>query len=275
MAENGNFPRVAERLRIKAPKSKAESLHEFATDLAVGYDEGAWDTLIFFGRYADNNVNWSISGSHDNPEIYKALKSKWSENKPPDFRAMHSSGYFNTVIGRDDAYTLSEKTLQLTNVPVAVSDVFISYKRDRSSEFALLLESRIKHETKSAKPFLDKNLKPGDVWHAKLEARISDCAAFICLLAPGTLGSKYVRKEIYWALAEYEKRNRLIIPVWHKRYDPDNEKYPDEISGPFQAVRVLEESAKGYDSAVDEALNRLGYSTAFLEQRRAEAVARV
>lgn len=264
MADNGQFPRVAERLRLDAPKSKAESLHEFATDLAVGYDEGAWGTLIFFARYAGDNVMWSISESDDSPEVYKALMSKWSENRPPDFRAMHSSGYFNTV-GRNNAYTLSAKTLRLANIPVAVSDVFISYRRDRSSEFALLLESRIKHETKSAKPFLDKNLKPGDVWHAKLETRIADCKVFICLLAPGTLQSTFVQKEINWAISGYRERNRLIIPVWHKDYDRKESDKLDKISDIFQAVEVKEESAAGYDAAVKEVLNQLGNSAGLFQ----------
>ena len=42
------FPRLAARLQLKVPKEKVAQIHEFAKDLAVGYDEGVWgpDALV-------------------------------------------------------------------------------------------------------------------------------------------------------------------------------------------------------------------------------------
>ena len=34
------FPRLAARLQLKVPKENVAQIHEFAKDLAVGYDEG-------------------------------------------------------------------------------------------------------------------------------------------------------------------------------------------------------------------------------------------
>ena len=193
------------------------------------------------------------------------MKGKWPVNLVPDLDAMCSVGYFSGPAGPH--YSLTEKALRLADVPVTLLNVFISYRRNKSSEFALLLHSRIKNET-NATPFVDHNLNPGDEWHAKLEEEIANSDAFICLIAPGSLCSPFVQKEIDWALINRESKSRLIIPVWHKGYVSEANSKCDKISDTFNAVEVTQESAKQYNSAVDEVLNRLGYSTAFLERRR-------
>ena len=246
------------------PEGRVARIHEFATDMAIGFDEGAWPSGDIHLEPSGEGATILYVNNDEFGEL-KNLARKWSNGAMPSSDAMSSFGYF--VSGEGYRKSLSEKALRLADEPASLLNVFISYKRDRSSEFALLLDSRIKYQT-NATPFVDYNLKPGDEWHAKLEEKIANSDAFICLLAPGSLCSKYVRKEIDWALEDHENKNRLIIPVWHKEYDRDKSGDLDKISDRFQAVEVPVESAKNYNSAVDEVLNRLGYSTAFLEQRR-------
>ena len=264
--EKEKYPRLTERLRRALPEGRVARIHEFATDLAIGYEEGAWDSRIRFMKMIrlGETIFWKIDETFESNSMLHSLKKKWPDESLPDFEAMWS---FDYLVEQQEMFNISEKTLLLADSPATSLDVFISYKRDKSSEFALLLHSRIKYET-NATPFVDHNLKPGDEWHAKLEQKVADCDAFICLLAPGTLCSPFVQKEIKWALAERENNNRLIIPVWHKSYVSIPNSPCDKISDTFNAVEVTQESAKQYNSGVDEVLNRLGYSTAFLERRR-------
>lgn len=265
MTASSRVKRLYMRMHGKVPEGRVARLHEFATDLAIGFDAGMWDSEIVTIRDRGVVVDWRFGSTDRNVGYVSNVLNKWGRHNLPDFDAMCSVGYF--IQHSKDTFTLSDKTLLLADEPPALLNVFISYRRNSSSEFALLLDSRIKHET-NATPFVDHNLNPGDEWHAKLEEKIANSGAFICLIAPGTLCSPFVQKEIDWALNDYEEKNRLIIPVWHKSYVSEDNSKCDKISVRFEAVRVLEESAKSYDSAVDEVLNRLGYSTAFLEQRR-------
>ena len=57
----------------------------------------------------------------------------------------------------------------------------------------------------------------------------------------------------------------LIMLVWHHGYD--GEHYNDIIKVK-NAEPIESESAKNYDSAVNQVLNRLGFSTHFIEQRQ-------
>ena len=174
--------------------------------------------------------------------------------------------YLNEL--RENYFFLSAKALSLVDEPVTPPNVFISYKRSESSAFALLLEARIKYET-NARPFLDKNIELGDDWHARLEEKVKASSAFICVIAPNTLdprddGSKsYVLREIEWALAS--EKTDLIIPVWHHGYDGEHE---NDIIKRKNAEPIESENAKNNDSAVNQVLNRLGFSPQFIAQRQ-------
>ena len=265
MKDKEKFPRLVERLLRTVPHNRVERIHEFVTDLAIGFDEGAWDASIYCNRYQSEIFKWRVNGANKNQVIQDMLDSKWPKNLLPDIDALCSLNYLEVL--PEGEFSLSGRALHLADAPTTIQNVFISYKRDKSSEFALLFDSRINYET-NATPFVDHNLKPGEEWHAKLKEKIANSDAFICLLAPGTLCSPFVQKEINWALTERENNNRLIVPVWHKGYVSKPNSKCDKISVKFQAVEVLTESAKYYNSAVDEVLNRLGYSTAFLDRRR-------
>ena len=149
------FPRLAARLQLKVPKENVAQIHEFATDLAVGYDEGAWPSdYILHGTIGIKNI-WDIDEDDDN--FREFINRKWGDDIPYFF-SVATMGYLTFLEG--NRYGLTEKALRLVDEPVTPPNVFISYKRSESSAFALLLEARIKYET-NATPFLDKSLEPG------------------------------------------------------------------------------------------------------------------
>ena len=179
MDELKDFPRLRERLHKNPPEGRGARIHEFATDLAIGYEEGVWDSRLFFVKLGGRVAHWSLVGADQHPDLLEALQLKWTEDLLPDFDAMYSVGYFVQLSEKD--CILSERTLRLADAPASLLNVFISYKRDKSSAFALLLDSRIRYET-NATPFVDFNLLPGDEWHAKLGKRKSRTAihSFAC-----------------------------------------------------------------------------------------------
>lgn len=58
-------------------------------------------------------------------------------------------------------------------------------------------------------------LKPGEEWAEALEREVATTDCFVVLVSPDAATSTWVRREIAWALNEYEERGlvRLIIPV--------------------------------------------------------------
>jgi hypothetical protein len=109
------------------------------------------------------------------------------------------------------------------------------------------------------KQFLDVALEPGEDWHAGLKERIQQYDYFILLLGTDTLASKIVAKEITWALDAGLK----IIPIWHNEFKYETGKWDlspeiDNLLQNTHTIRVLEESASGYEKALIELLNRFG-----------------
>ena len=273
MLDKERYPRLAERLNRELPNGRQERVHEFAMDLAVGYEESAWDdTFLLLPAAGGRPRNEWIPNppSEDFRANFQHLAQKWTIREGvdpdyPDLGKLERQAYIEPAGG--DTYALTPKALELLEAPHEPPNVFISYSREESSALALLLETRISYET-NATPFLDKSLDPGDEWHGSLETRVKEAKAFICLLGRYTLNSRFVRKEIEWALSD--KGNKLIMPVWHNNFDTSRGEYPDLIEelNRHQAVHIREESADGYDAGVDKILNRLGYSTAFIEKMR-------
>lgn len=144
-----------------------------------------------------------------------------------------------------------------------ISTVFISYKRDSSSAFALLVLRYLKQFGVEA--FLDLAIEPGSDWHASLEDKIEYCEFMVLLLGKTTLSSENVCKEIMWAL---EKR-KVIIPIRQPDFSFCNIVWPENLSQETKgiisrkvnltnAIRVQEESALEYHKAITELLNRFG-----------------
>ena len=86
------------------------------------------------------------------------------------------------------------------------------------------------------------------------------CDYFVLLVGRNTLKSDMTREEIDWALGH----RMTIIPLWHnkfslhwKRWDNLEERSINVIDE-TEAIRVKEESASGYNTAIVELLNRFG-----------------
>lgn len=112
--------------------------------------------------------------------------------------------------------------------------------------------------------------KIGDNWYDELHRRIRDCEYFIILLGRNTLKSQMTQQEIKWAIEYRDKPEngdedkKKIIPIWHggfnvthKRWQDVDQTVKDEISA-TNAIRVTDESASGYNTAIVELLNRFG-----------------
>jgi hypothetical protein len=87
---------------------------------------------------------------------------------------------------------------------------------------------------------------------------------FICLLGDGTLKSENVRNEIKWA---YEAEGVWSIPIWQPSFNFNSEELAqyDSVIKHFvekrNAIRITEESARAYDTAISLLLNQLGFAT--------------
>ncbi|MBZ0295442.1 MAG: toll/interleukin-1 receptor domain-containing protein [Anaerolineae bacterium] len=272
-----------------APDDYLERIHAFARDLAYGVAVGLWGSK-FFVNSNGNEENWKAEvkrvGGQTDP-FFKLKTTKW-ENKQPPLSTLISFGYLATddpppkfqgstvqsplsLPGRD--FFLTSKAFALLERPLTPPSIFISYKRNESSALGLLIEARLKLIDRNIQVFIDKLLEPGDKWHSELEEKVRQCHYFICLLGPKTLGSEYVRREIWWALEEADKGNCVIIPVCHNEYNFGSE-LPDELHEQRAEIEpllarlntnngatVFPERAEEYELAMIKIINKLGYST--------------
>ena len=235
---------LEERSKIPIPSGDVPRIRMLAKELSLGLHKGLWDDFIA--------VNPRFGANDDN--LNQFFQIRWRDY---DFEQMLDLLVFHEYVYLRDAYRLSGTTIKLLE-EVEAFNVFISYIRSESSALALLCVSRLKAE--NLVPFVDMALEAGGNWHADLEERIRDCDYFIILLGNDTLSSPMTVKEIEWAV-EYE---RTIIPVWHSGFDLKAEKW-NEVEERVKcairqtnAIRVTDESASGYNTAIVELLNRFG-----------------
>ena len=175
-----------------------------------------------------------------------------SPNSLPRISVLMANGYIS------QEKILLKASFDLLRSPV-LSNVFISYRRNVSSAFALLVSARLK--AFGINGFLDMSILPGENWIDDIQRRIRNCNSVILLVAPGTLESEHVQKEIEWSL----EAKTLIIPIYHAGFKSFSTDYGTilnpRISEPLQninGIHVLDESALGYNNAIVELLNRFG-----------------
>jgi hypothetical protein len=276
-------------LEQPAPEGVIERVHEFARDLAYGVAKGLWKAELQLeynwwrsGEYRINRSgndedqfirDGNIQIKPDNHDFFWLISSKWSFNSPIKGLLL-SFGYIQLleVTGGGEIYTPTQQAFKLLNKPSKAPTVFISYSRKHSSALALLIEARLKIAG-IQNPFVDKNLKAGEPWHEELKATISKCQYFVCLIGKqiiydenekepdkrckwvSTLDSEMVRKEIAWA----EQAECKIISIWHNGALKDAN--TPESLGTRHYITVKGDSALDYETAVNEMLNSMGYST--------------
>jgi len=228
-------------------------IQALAADLAYGALRGMWEAEL----------------PADNANLKKLYSEKWS-GSPPDAKLLISFGYLedkttNPAIG-NWRYILTQKAFELLETIPPNTHIFISYGRRQSSALGLAVQYKLLSLEVDA--FLDRDLDPGEEWHARLEVKVKQCDYFICLLAPkntisdATLASRNVIKEVRWAW----ESNRMCIPFWHPSFHfvkddiPNYEDFLGVYLDTKNAIRVHEESAEGYHDAINKLLNKLGRS---------------
>lgn len=236
-------------MRQPAPENVVDRIHAFARDLAYGAAQGLWHTKIQWQQLTNPTISRTAQ------VFAERLAPKWGAEFPSEF-LMLSFGYF-TLLTEEQAgrstYLLTEKAFKLLEKPNIAPEVFISYRRSESSALGLLIEARLKLAG-NPNPFLDKNLVVGEEWVRQLEERIRQARYFIILVGKTTLDSPYVMQELDWAL----EAGCTIISIWHGCRMDDS---APEALKTRHAIIVETESALGYETAVTQLLNNLGYTT--------------
>ena len=233
---------------LPAPTDLLDRVRAFARDLAYGAATGLWHTKLYWGRIRNPEIaNANNYAQHIHP--------KWGTDIPSEYLLL-SFGYIETyeTEAGQSSYLLTDKAFQLLEQPATAPNVFISYRRRESSAFGLLLEARLRLAG-NPNPFIDKNLVPGSEWNARLKQQIQQSRFFILLIGKTTLDSSYVIQELEWAV----ESQCTIISVWHAGARVDDS--TPEFLRSRHAITVTEENALGYETAVNQLLNSLGYST--------------
>src|SRR5579859_6192 len=127
--------------------------------------------------------------------------------------------------------------------------IFVSYRRGPSEALALLLAEKLSPYGISV--FVDTlTVEGAEPFPARLEQGIADCDILVCLLAPGTLDSDWVRREIEKAVA----LNKPMIPVFQPEFS-----MPDTTTLVAPARKLLDyEGVKINTGYVSTAIDKLG-----------------
>jgi hypothetical protein len=100
-------------------------------------------------------------------------------------------------------------------------DIFISYSR-RDQEFVTRLASDLNAHVAGVW-FDQSTIQAGQKWHAEIMEGIQDCKAFILVLSPDAVESRYVREEVHKAL----ELGKTIFPVVYR---------PAQWTGEFESL---------------------------------------
>lgn len=230
------------------PTDPTERVRRLARDMAWGAVNGYWSPRV---EIKHNFFSHTLSDDFQNFRVYV---EQWNDELP----LIHMLSAFSYVAISPEADkvvgVLTEKAFALLELPLNEPSVFISYRRQHSAAFALLIEARLRIAG-NKNVFVDKMLEIGGDWRVELEQRASDCDVLIVLIGETTFESEWVRREVDLAASNAQ----TIIPIWHPNVRR-NEHTP-QIINDRQEIRVERETAEGYETAISKLLHRLGYAT--------------
>lgn len=249
-----------ERVRQRSlPTNPITRMKTLAKELSEGTVEELWNYVLplesvpYTGEDGGNYSRYELASS----ALKDYLAKRWN-GKYPAFDFLELNGYMTQYQNNrfDLGWRLNASAFALLE-ETEPARIFISYRRKESSAFALLVLARLKLAGLDA--FLDMTIQPGDNWQTHLKSQIQSRETFVLLLGRDSLASDVVHQEIMWAL----EFNKDIIPMWHNgfAYQPGVFSLPPQIDKVLQTthtIRVLEESALGYNNAIIELLNRFG-----------------
>src|SRR5258708_33917902 len=228
---------------MPAPNELTDRIEGFARDLAYGVIQDFWSPHIEEGMMRSLQLQFPVV----HQDKYDALIAKWPIEVRPSITLLQIFGYLG-------GNQLTRTAFSLLKRPASPPSVFISYKRDYSSAFGLLIESRLRAIGVDA--FIDRSLGIGP-WPEQLEEKIKESKYIVCLLAPQTLNSEVIKQELRWA----QKYQKKIVPIWHSEFNET--RIPDAFNdlGMNHAIVIRSESAEAYHDGVEKLINRLGYSS--------------
>ena len=244
-------------LEQPAPKDPIARVREFARDLAWGATHGKWGSGFGYAAYDAENKWRTLSIENDSHQenFSEYLENKW-DSEPPDSNLMRSYGFFELEGRGDFAYLLTQKAFELLEKPALPPKIFISYRQNESSPFALLIEARLTLRDPTIGIFIDKLIEGGAKWLKRIEKEVRQCDTFIIVYGPDTPNSTTIPLEIEWA----EETDSTIIPVLHHGFTRCCEGYPAQFKA-LNDITVEKESVKAYENAITDILIALGYST--------------
>jgi hypothetical protein len=142
-------------------------------------------------------------------------------------------------------------------------DIFISYSR-RDQEFVTRLASDL--DAQVAGVWFDQSdIQAGEKWHDEIMGGIRDCKAFIVVLSPDAMESRYVREEVIKAL----ELGKTIFPVIYRPA-----KWTGEIKSLVEDVQTLDLRSGSYtdnfqklvDGLIEAGAGRVTGERPFLRQ---------
>lgn len=235
-------------LEIDIPDDPIQQVHRYARDLAWGAVQGFWAPRAII---EGNRLEFTRREHQKNYAVYML---KWGRLEP-SIHMLTAFGYMTTHMeGSHTAGLLTREAFALLSKPVDELKVFISYRRQDSTAFALLVEARLRLAGNHA-VFVDKLLEVGGEWRSELENRIRESKYFILLVGPTTFDSDWVRREIDIAA----EAGCIIVPIWQA--DVLRDERTPEVVNARQEIRVERETAESYETAILKLLNRMGYAT--------------
>src|SRR6266508_1162586 len=114
-------------------------------------------------------------------------------------------------------------------------DIFISYSR-RDQEFVSRLASDLNAHV--AFVWFDRStIQPGQKWHEEIMEGIHDCKAFILVLSPDAMESRYVREEVHQAL----ELHKTIFPIIYR-----SAKWTDEFAVLIKDIQTIDLRSGSY-----------------------------
>lgn len=253
-------------LEQPTPDDVIDRVVVFARDFAYGVASGLWGTEIGISSSASGESwhHWEDKERH----FQNYAEHKWNENLP-SIRLLQLFGYFSVYSQKSKYevhYVPTQLAFSLLQKPIKQVNIFVSYRRKESSALALLVEARLKLADNMIGVFVDKDIPTQTRWEKYLKEQVENANTIVCLIAPETLKSNFVRDEILLAI----DTNTKIISVLHHGYtfpekhthESDDEwKIIQELKE-WQAIKVEEPvSAEKYEIAINRMLNDMGYST--------------
>lgn len=240
----------------RTPDDPIRDAEDLARDLAYGAARGDWEPIFQCQYYGAGLQELGVLPRVDSPNLTHFDK-KWGSGRPADVQLLIIFGLAEQY--GESSYRLTNKAFDLLKQPTRTPEVFVSYRHQESSTFALLVEARLRlvgvHTV-----FVDKYIKGGEDWHGTLMSRVQNSDYLVCLIGKTSLtADSFVRRELEWARAAQRPR---IIHVWHNGMRMQAG-IPAELAflSERQGHEVKEESAAEYEIAVNFILNALGYNT--------------